>query len=309
MRSGPRSLLRSEIEELERILRGLPADALIERSSLEKRLLKKRESLESIPGFKTEHQSLRLTFRGAPVESSHGISADFAGKASNAFADAFSAVLAGMHHNLKYMGPIPDKAKYPLLITGTAVGSFGFEIELPIEDDLFEDHPGSAVEKIKEILRVSATGTDDEVTEAVSDIHPRAVRKISDFLGVLHQGVAWCGLEYKNDYFKFKDIKQLEYSERRLKEENISRSNDSFIGEFQGILPQGRTFEFRVFDEEAIIKGRLDQEIEDPDLLNREWLHKPLKVTFHVVQVGQGRPRYTLMSLDQLAELRDESQR
>jgi len=37
--------------------------------------------------------------------------------------------------------------------------------------------------------------------------------------------------------------------------------------------------------------------VEDPDLINREWLKRHTNITLDVVQVGQGRPRYTLNAL------------
>jgi len=303
--SRPTEVLQSEINELERILDGIPNDAVIDRFAFEQRLVRARAEYEnlSVPGKSPE--SLRLTFRGSPVSGSRGIYADFAGKASNAFSDAFSAIFAGLHSTLRYMGPIPDKAKHPLLITGTAVGSFGFEIELPVEDDLFGGYSGAdnAVEIFKKLLRVSAEGTDDEIAEIVQEIHPRAVMKVADFLGVLHQSNAWCGLEFRNDFFKYSDLTQLEISEGRLKKENIVERPETYFGEFQGVLPQSRNFEFRIADDGFILKGKVDKEIEDPDVLNRDWLHRPLHATFNVIQVGKGRPRFTLVSLDQLASV------
>lgn len=85
---------------------------------------------------------------------SHGVVADFASKAAGFFTDAFTAVAAGLAENLRYMGPIPDKEKNQLLITGTAIGSFGFEFELPPpelalqSDQLPSDRAESAMEKL-----------------------------------------------------------------------------------------------------------------------------------------------------------------
>lgn len=300
--------LQSEIEELRRILAGIPEDAVIDRFAFEQRLKLATDELEAakVPGSFPE--SLRLTFRGAPVVGSRGIYAEFAGKASNAFSDAFSAILAGLNSTLKYMGPIPDKIKHPLLITGTAVGSFGFEIELPVEDDLFAGYSGAdeAIEKFRDLLRVAAEGTDDEMAEIVEEIHPRAVRKVAEFLGVLHSNNAWCGLEFRDEYFKYTDLDQLTAAEERLREENIIEKEETYFGEFQGVLPQSRSFEFLVEEDGSILKGKVDKDLEDPDILNRDWLHKPLKVTFDVVQVGQGRPRYSLSSFENLEhETRD----
>ena len=300
MNASSRNKIRSEIDEIEKILEKLPEDAFIERYSFEKRLESARVALESLPAGETAPETLYLTFRGLPVDSSHGISADFAGKASNAFADAFAAILAGRHERLRYMGPIPDKNKYPLMITGTAIGSFGFEIELPKEVDLIDDRVGAdkAVETLKNLFRVSVEGTDEQIAELVEGIHPRAVRKVADFLEVMHQNEAWCGLEFRNDFFKYSNLQQVGLSETRLKDENISRTNETFLGEFQGVLPKGRTFEFKVLGEDTIIRGKVGSEIADPDVLNRDCLHQSVQATFLVVQVGRGRPRYSLLSMD-----------
>tara|TARA_R110002012_G_scaffold213388_1_gene384520 strand:+ start:1146 stop:2069 length:924 start_codon:yes stop_codon:yes gene_type:complete len=303
MRTSPHNRIQSEIDEIEKILAGLPEDAVIERYAFQKRLENAQQALKELPSEDLLPEAMKLTFRGTPIDESHGISADFAGKASNAFADAFAAVLAGKNNRLSYMGPIPDKSRFPLMIVGMAVGSFGFEIELPKSIDLIGDQAGAgvAVETLKNLLRVSAIGTDEEVADLVEEVHPRAVRKVSDFLEVLQQNDAWCGIEFRGDFFKYSDVEQLKVSEARLKEENISRTENSFFGEFQGVLPQGRSFEFKVSGERTVLRGKIDDDIEDPDVLNRDWLHQPVQATFSVVQVGQGRPRYTLLDLENIS--------
>lgn len=302
MRKSSRQALVSEIKELQEMLAHLPEDSAIERFAFEKRLAKATGQLEGLDPVEYDPEVLNLTFRGLPVDASHGVSADFAGKASNAFADAFAAVLAGNRDRLNYMGPIPDKGRYPLMIVGTAIGSFGFQMELPRDRDLFDDqvHADQAVETLKSVMRVTVEGTDEDVAEVLGDIHPRAVRQMASFLEVLRQNGAWCGLEFRDDFFKYADIEQLEISEKRLREENIDRREETFVGEFQGVLPKGRTFEFKIAGENVIIKGKIDDGVEEPDVLNRDWLHRAVEVSFLVVQVGQGRPKYILTDLDKL---------
>jgi hypothetical protein len=76
-------------------------------------------------------------------------------------------------------------------------------------------------------------------------------------------------------------------------------SDEYFEGEFLGILPVSRTFEFKLSAQKnKIIRGKIDRNIGDLDILNRNWLHCPVKPKFHIMQVGQGSPRYTLISLD-----------
>ncbi|WP_211453498.1 hypothetical protein [Collimonas antrihumi] len=288
--------LSSEIKELESILASIPQENVIERLAFEERLASARTIFNSLSND-LQRKKANLTFRGHPVFGSHGIAADFGTKAAGAFADAFAAVVAGLNESLGYMGPIPDKEKNQLLITGTAIGSFGFEFELPSQqDDLFPEpcKMELALEKMQELLRVSAEGSDDEVTELVEAIHPRAVKKVVEFLGYLAQQQAWCGLEFKDQFFRYQGIEQLQISVERLQEDNIHERDEEYTGEFQGILPNSRTFEFKLTDQRGILKGNVDIAIEDPDLLNREWLHKPVNLKLHVIQVGKGRPRFTL---------------
>jgi hypothetical protein len=210
---------------------------------------------------------------------SKGIAAEFGSKAAVAFTEAFTAIVAGMKDRLSYMGPIPDKARNQLLITGTAVGSFGFEFQLPhLQPDFFSESGGAeeALERLFALLQVSAQGSDDEIAEIVAEVHPRAVRKVAAFLNYLSQNQAWCGLEFRQKVFRYKNVDQLRRSRDRLSEGNIHEDQESFLGELQGVLPKGRSFEFKISGDDRIIRGKVGLGIEDPDILNREWLHAPL---------------------------------
>jgi hypothetical protein len=295
--------LVSEINQVRSILDRIPEQNVIDRFSFEQRLKELEIELEELPNRIPDAEKISLTFRGEPVRGSSAISADFAGIASSKFVDAFAAIVAGLRGSLRYAGPIPDKASAPLMITGMATGSFGFEMELPaLQGEFFEEdaNAGGAVEIFKDLLRLSVTGTDDEITDIIEKIHPRAVRKVADFLSAVSKNGAWCGLEFRNSYFKYKNLDELRSSEERLRTDNIVETAETFFGEFQGFLPVGRNFEFMVADHDSVIRGRLGLDIEDPDILNREWLHKATTVKFNVIQVGQGRPRYTLLSLDDI---------
>jgi hypothetical protein len=188
-----------------------------------------------------------------------------------------------------------------LLITGTAIGSFGFEFELPAQPEtLFTEleKTEEAMNKIESLLRLAAEGSDDDMAEVIEEIHPRAVKKVYEFLDLLVQQQAWCGLQFGDRKFLYVDYEQLKKSSARLKDENIQETEENCRGEFQGVLPGGRVFEFKLLNQEGLIRGKIDPGIEAPDTLNRKWLHKPVSVRLKVMQVGQGRKRYTLMSLD-----------
>jgi len=295
----------SEINELESLLASISDENIIERMGFEARLASVRAAIAGVTLDQLVYKA-RLTFRGKPVMGSHGISAEFAAKAAGDFSDAVAAIAAGISEDLRYMGPIPDKQKNQLLITGTAIGSFGFEFELPQppEGMLFTEPGGvnNALEKMQQLFKIAAEGTDDEVAELVDEIHPRAVKKVAEFLEYVVEQDAWCGLEFKEKFFRFHGKDQLSSSIRRLKEDNIHTTDEVLAGEFQGVLPFGRSFEFKQLNHKDVIRGKIGPDIDDPDLLNRDYLHKPITVKFHVIQVGQGRPRYSLSSLDDISE-------
>lgn len=224
--------IASELKELEDLLAAIPEGNVIERMSLESRLESARAALAVMP--QQIAPKARLTFRGRPVFGSHGIAADFGGKAAGAFSDAFAAVAAGLSEGLRYMGPIPNRDKNQLLITGTAIGSFGFEFELPAQKpSLFPETEKTqeAMAKIETLFRLAAEGTDDEVAEVIDEVHPRAVKKVYEFLELLVQQQAWCGLEFADRCFRYADYEQIKASCERLKSDNIREWEEIYRGE------------------------------------------------------------------------------
>jgi hypothetical protein len=302
--------LTSEIFELESILAQIPADRVIDRTSFESRLKRAKETIARIAPAELPKKA-RLTFRGNPVFGSYGVAAEFASKASASFTEAFAAIVAALNDNLRYMGPIPDKQRNQLIITGTAIGSFGFEYELPPPN--VGENPAQcemdfgaprntevAMEKIEELFRVASSGDDDELSDLVDEIHPRAIKKVAEFLDYLGEHEAWCGLEFDQSLFRFTSSEQVQQSATRLQGDNIKEATEEFSGRFEGALPTGRQFEFKPLDRKGIVRGKVGSEIQDVHVINREYLTPLVTVTLQVIQVGQGRPRYTLAKLEDI---------
>lgn len=297
--------LSAEKKELEDILAEIPAGNVIERASFEARLEAVRNSLSTTEVPKAI-KTAALTFRGAPVIGSRAIAADFTAKVTSFFNDAVTAIAAGLQDNLKYMGKIPHKKDNQLFITGTAVGSFGFEFEVPANDtenDLFPESSPSAeaLDRLLRLFDITANGDDDALAEVVDEIHPRAVKKVAELLDYTAKEQAWCGLSYADRSFRFRDLHQLENSVARMREDNIKEFTEEIRGIFVGILPKSRHFEFESLNGSKEIKGRISPEIESPECLN-EQLNKSVTVSFQVVQVGQGRPKFTLPNIESIVE-------
>ena len=123
-----------------------------------------------------------------------------------------------------------------------------------------------------------------------------------EHLSQIKQAGAWCGLGFKEHNFQFQSMEQMTASAERLQEDNIHEELKKIAGEFQGVLPASRRFEFKRSEGGGIIRGKVGLEIEDADILNREYLHKPVSIELQVLQVGQGRPRYTLLKQEAISD-------
>ena len=297
---NPYHTLAAEKKELKDILAEIPPANVIERASFEARLKAVSQSLEGLETPALVKKAV-LTFRGDPVIGSRAIAADFTAKVITLFNDAVTAIAAGLRDNLKYRGKIPRKKDNQLFITGTAVGSFGFEFEVPAndtDDDLFPESSPSAeaLDRLLTLLEITANGDDDALAEVVDEIHPRAVRKVADMLDFTAREQAWCGLSFSDRSFRFRDHQQLESAAARVREDNIKESKEELEGVFVGVLPRSRHFEFESLDGTKEIKGKISPEIKSPEALNG-LLNKKCIVTFDVVEVGQGHPKYTLSKM------------
>lgn len=295
-----RHQLLAEKTSLERMLASLPESSVIDRMSLEARKAEVEKALADTPVPSREPVHARLTFRGKPIVGSHGMFAEFGAKAINAFADAVAAIGASQTTALGTRGALPNREEYQLLITGTALGSFGFELEeAPKGETLFPelsllDH---AIEQTRRIMEASL-GSDDELTEAIADADPRAVEALRGFLQTLADQEAVCALEFKERVFRFADVGQVRRSEGRLRQDNIHEEEKSLSGHFLGVLPHRRTFEFQMADTQDIIAGKVGPDIENAESINQV-LGQDITVQVHTKRAGTGRPKYTLLSYKQ----------
>lgn len=295
--------LTSEVLMLENLLKEIPTENIFDRFSVEKRLTKVKNKLGTINPHHVSKKA-KLTFRGPHVTGSEAISAIFASQATMLFSDAIATISAAMSGELNYKGKIPNKLNNQLMITGMATGSFGFEFNLPEPNtnDLYSEPPivDNALEEISKLFEISATGSDEELIEIISEIHPRAAKTVFNFLKFLQDQNSLCGFEFSNKFFRFSDQEQLARSVCRLDSNNIHETVQSNKGEFQGVLPNSRTFEFKSYDEDRVIRGKFDLNINDPDIVNREWLHKSILIDFTITQVGDSQPRFTIKDLDSI---------
>ncbi len=295
--------LQAEKTTLEKLIGKLPDSSVIERMSLESRKKEVENKLDSQPEPPLEPVRAKLTFRGKPIIGSHGIFAEFGAAVVNIFAETVASIGASQIEPLGLRGAIPNRENFRLLITGTALGSFGFELEESPKDNMLF-LPGmspieAAIDKVKTIMEATL-GTDDDLSEVISDADPRALEELRTFLKTMADHEAICTLEFKDEIFRFSDVGQVRRSEQRLRQDNIHEEDVTITGSFQGVLPKHRTFEFLVSETNDVISGKIGPAIENAGEINHI-LEKPSIINVHTKRVGKSNPRYILFKYKEAA--------
>lgn len=295
MNRGERQLLQSELTTLQGLIKRAPAGDILSTRSLQDRLGSVQALLDQSPADTRMPARARLTFRGKPVVGSHGIFAEFGMKATQAFTDTVSKVAAGLVGPLANMGPVPNKAQNQLLITSTALGSFGFELEEHRDEAMLIDDGTVVAEALAatQTLLEATAGDDDSLADAAAGMEPRAIAAARAFLEVLADHEAVCAMDLGGRRFGFHDVAQVRRSLSRLGTENLVEEDTTKTGEFQGVLPKSRTFEFKLSGTGEVIKGKIGPGVTNPDALNQR-LHQSMAITLAETRVGTGRPRYVL---------------
>lgn len=303
MNNEDRQHLLAERTFLQRLLAKTPATARLTRMSDEARLRKVEAQLAALPADERTPARARLTFDGVPVIRSHGIFADFGMKAVSSFTEAVASVAASLSAPLAAMGPIPNRDQNQLLITSTAVGSFGFELEEYRAEQLALEEASpvaTALERTQALLQ-STLGNDDDLADIASETDPRALDKVRTFLKVLADNSAVCALQYGGSGVRFTDVGQVSRSLARLAADNLHESEEQLRGEFVGVLPNSRSFEFRLASDGQIIRGKVSPRVQNVDAIN-DHLHSAVQIGVTRTQVGNGRPRYLLTQMPQWAQ-------
>jgi hypothetical protein len=212
--------------------------------------------------------------------------------------DAVAKVGAGLAGRLSAAGPVPNRDESQLLITSTALGSFGFELEEyhPGMLDFGEDSPVGRALELRCGLLESTLGTDDDLADSAAGVEPRAVAAVRNFLEMVASNEAVCALEYGERLVCFRDVGEVRRAVQRLSQDNLREEEATLSGEFQGVLPEGRRFEFRRVEEGEVVRGKIGSAVGDPAVINRH-LHQTVQIRVLETRVGNGKPRYTLLAL------------
>jgi hypothetical protein len=275
--------LSAELLFLEKQL-AKPGLSKLSTMSIHSRIAEAKSSLEANSQHTHQPAKVIITYRGAPVLGAHGVLAEFGTAATQAFSEAIATIAASISGTLADKGPLPNRSNNQLLITGTALGSFGFELEAATS-------VSQAIDLMTELLEAT-TKSDEELSEPVSRLADRALSSVADFLGKLSSYDACCSLTTLTRQFQFVDSEQVRQSKARLSLDNIKETTETFTGEFIGALPGKRAFEFRTADG-LVIYGGIPRQIPDPGAVNLN-LYKTYDIRLSARRIGSSKPRYIL---------------
>ncbi|MBD3895455.1 hypothetical protein IEI94_06275 [Halomonas sp. ML-15] len=290
--------LQAECNTLRGMLAKIPGDRVLSRASLEIRLEELEEKLADTSVLECEPAKAVLTFNGRPVKGSEGILAAFASKALSSFSEAITAVGASLHATLAATGPVPNRDQYQMMITGTARGSFGFQLQdATAQLEFAEDSTvAKALEATRSLLDGSIGVDDDQLAEAAADMDQRALDKIRSFVSVLNDNEAVCTLMHGDKSFHFKDSTQVKRSLERLSTEYLSESERMLSVVFGGALPHRGSCEFQIEESKEWLTAKIGPGVESPDSIN-DHRGEMVAAKMLVTQAGHGRPRYKLLEL------------
>ena len=137
---------------------------------------------------------------------------------------------------------IPNQENYQIVITGTSLGSFSFDIEeVSDQQSSYLEAPSpveEAIKKAKEIMR-SSTLEPEALAEAIEETDNRALNDLRGFMGVLAEHEAICSLSSDGDTFGFDSVSQVQTALSNLSQDNVIEEEIDIRGRFQGYLPKG----------------------------------------------------------------------
>ena len=300
---------RSEIYTLERLLGRLPPDRVVMRIGYEERLERAREKLEGvIPPPRPK--KLEVSFTGEPVQSHHGIDANFAAESMAIISDAIRLATAGATGELKPTGQIPRNTMGQPIITGVILGSFGLEMELPIPEGNPHgfSYPEQAVERIQALLTSAKEASDEQLYIAAMDIHPRAVNKVAGLLDLMRKRDAQLAMQYQDSKVELTSSEDIERVAKRLNPTNVEDRTRQVTGTIIGMIPATRQFEMALLNElglfeEQSIQGRVAPDIENLYHTARDFTNQRVSATIRTITIGRGAPRHTLVNVFELTTM------
>lgn len=277
--------LQADIASIDRLLSSrTEAEDPIGFFQLSNRLAELKTQLEAVQAQTDKLASVALFFGGAPVFGSKGISAEFAGRAIDAFQDLVSKSFAATETGtLGERGPIPLRGNAQLMLTDIARGSFGLVLEeTDANESLAETALHGIVDEVTQAI-LDFSAPDDNIFEAaLAKVDSRSLISFRDFFKLLDEQSATVRL-VEGD--KDSELDSTAVHRARLRTDFTAvedKVSDTIVGRLT-FLPMHRRFELKVAGNEEPLYGTISPEFsrdkleeleKSPNVLGKVWRTK-----------------------------------
>jgi|GEM_PF-6853119 len=297
--------LAAEADFLKGQIAALPPEAKLTRLSLEARLravLGQQAAAASSAG----PGRIQLTFAGEPVERSRSIEAQFGGKAVQLFAEAVALTAASFSAaDLKPGGPVPGPRDRRLRIVGAALGSFGFDLELPPPDPVLpglppvRDNEVEAVDATMSLLEHALLGDEDALSDVLSLVDLRAARKLGEFVKLTVDRRALFTLRFGGRRLAVADQEAARRAAAALRIDDVKQQTVTLRATLTGLRAAKPDFECIRESDGAVFLGGIERSADLEQL--RSLVNKTALFRFRETTVRESKPRYVLLGVDEHA--------
>ena len=216
------------------------------------------------------------------------------------FAKLITSLAASQGTALGGRGVIPNQEDYQIVMTGTSLGSFSFDIEeLSDQQSSYLEAPSPvevAIKQAKEIMR-SSTLEPEALAEAIEETDNRALNDLRGFMGLLAEHKAICSLSSDGDTFGFDSISQVQTALSNLSPRQCDRGRDRNPRLLSGLPSKGRRTEFIDGNTREVISARVDRTLPEAERINT-LLHEEVLIKARTRRVGPSNPRYTVLDFE-----------
>ncbi|WAC24388.1 hypothetical protein [Blastomonas sp. SL216] len=254
--------LKSEAASVEALLARISDKDIVSRLSLAHRLEALQQEITEHANENSTLAGVALIFDGDPVTGSSSIDAEFAGKTLQNYQELISKQVAFSAGMLGPRGPVPIEAQEAarMHVKSLIHGSFGFVLEEARADEpgMFDSPVKIAISQISDIMIDVAATNLNAFNHRLEDMDFRVFNTLKKFVSVIYKARATVRVAEREREVRF-DLAGLGRAYERLRETDVSETEEMVEGELLGIVPIQRRFEFRRGDTFEVIKGRVSQ--------------------------------------------------
>ncbi|MBG2877638.1 hypothetical protein I4902_18695 [Proteus alimentorum] len=285
----------SERSQVISMLKSIDEKNVISRMSLEYRLSQLDDEIKNANINIHSPAKAVITFKGDPVLGTVGISSAFGAKILKAFNSAITQVSTSLM-------PVTAVQKIePMIITGTAKGSFGFILEEPSREGVLDFDEKSitscSLEKTYKILSSAISGDDELLANELEAIDENSIKKIREFIDILVKEKTIFTIKNSDFSLVVRNPQQLETISYKLSVDNIKEEIKTLDVTFTGVLPNRRRCEFKLISDDTNVEvATISSHIKSPEIINT-LIGKTIQAKFLCTTVGNGKTKYSLRDL------------